>query len=524
MPQAYQPVQATHRARNNSRDVNPLEATLGIRRHEVSPTLVLLTVSVCTMLYALTLTIVNVILPQLQGALSASPEQISWVVTLNVIATAVATPATGWFVSKWGQRKVMLWAVAGFSLASLACATADTLVPLLIYRIAQGAFGAPLMPISQALIVAIYPPEKRAFAQSIFGMAVVIGPAVAPAVGGYVAEEYNWRWVFLLVLPMCVVAFIAVFLFIRDLPRGPSAKLDWTGFIAISLLITAAQLIMDRGERLDWFESYEILFYVALMALSAWVFAIHTTTHPHPFINPQLFKDRNFVIGLLLVFVYGMLNITPTVLMPSMLQNLMGYPDSMVGMILGARGLGMALGFLMVGFMGKIDPRVGMIAGIAAIGLAGWHMSTFTLEVDPWTVALNGFLQGVGSGLCWVPLSIVAFASLPLHLLSDASSLFHLLRNFGSSIFISISILAVVRSGRTSYSELTQHINPYTETAALPQVSGLWSFDTVAGLAVLESEINRQATMLGYMNSFTMYALVAFAAIPVMLMVRIKTR
>lgn len=496
---------------------------MGIRSREASPTLVLLTVSLCTMLYALTLTIVNVILPQLQGALSATPDQISWVVTLNVIATAVATPATGWFVSKWGQRKVMLWAVAGFSLSSLACATADSLVPLLIYRVAQGAFGAPLMPVSQAMIVATYPPEKRAFAQAVFGMAVVIGPAIAPAIGGYVAEEYNWRWVFLLVLPLCVVSFVAVFAFIRDLPRGPSMKLDWTGFAAISLLIIAAQLIMDRGERLDWFESYEILAYVALMALSGWVFVIHTATHPHPFINPRLFKDRNFVIGLLLVFNYGMLNITPTVLIPSMLQNLMGYPDSMVGMILGARGLGMALGFLIVGYMGKVDPRVGMIAGITAIGIAGWNMSLFTLDVDPLTVALNGFLQGVGSGLCWVPLSIVAFASLPLHLLSDASSLFHLLRNFGSSIFISISILAVVRSGRTSYSDLTQHVNLYSEAVALPQVSGLWSFDTVAGLAGLESEIDRQATMLGYMNSFTMYALVAFAVIPVMLMVKIKT-
>ena len=484
--------------------------------------LVLLTVSVCTTLYALTLTIVNVVLPQLQGALSATQDQISWVVTLNVIATAVATPATGWLVARWGERKVMLCAVLGFSLASLACATAESLISLLVYRVAQGAFGAPLMPVSQALIVATYPPEKRAFAQGVFGMAVVVGPAVAPALGGYIAEEYNWRWVFLLVLPMCAVAFFGVLLFIRGQIHGRTARLDWTGFIAISIVITAAQLMMDRGERLDWFESYEIWAYVSLIAAAGWVFIFHTATHANPFINPQLFRDRNFVIGLLLVFNYGMLNITPTVLMPSMLQNLMGYPDSMIGMLLGARGLGMALGFLVVGYMGRVDPRVGMILGISAIGLSGYNMALFNLDVEPWTVALNGILQGIGSGLLWVPLSIVAFATLPIRLLPDASSLFHLLRNFGSSLFISISVLAVVRTGRTSYSELTEHITPYGEAARLPQVSGLWSFDTVPGLSALGSEINRQAMMIGYANSFALYALAAFSVVPLMLMVKIK--
>ncbi|MFT5394496.1 MAG: DHA2 family multidrug resistance protein, partial [Gammaproteobacteria bacterium] len=342
---------------------------------DIPPGLILLTVSLCTTLYALTLTIVNVVLPQLQGALSATPEQVSWVVTLNVIATAVMTPATGWLVSRFGQRRVMLYAVLGFSVASLLCATANALVPLLVYRIGQGIFGAPLVPMAQAIIVATYPPARRAFAQGVFGMAVVIGPAIAPAIGGYLAEEYNWRWVFILVLPLCVVAFICVYFFIRDPERIPAARLDWTGFVSIAIVITCAQLIMDRGERLDWFESYEILTYVALLGGALWVFIVHTATYEHPFINPELFQDRNFSIGLVLVLTYGMLNITPTVLMPSMLQNLMGYPDSMIGALLGARGAGMAVGFLIVGYMGRVDPRIGMIVGVAAIGLSGWNMA-----------------------------------------------------------------------------------------------------------------------------------------------------
>ena len=220
--------------------------------------LILLAMSLCTMLYAVTLTIVNVVLPQLQGALAATPEEVSWVVTLNVIATAVVTPATGWLVSRWGHRNVILWSIVGFSVSSLLCATADTLIPLLIYRVGQGVFGAPLVPLSQAIIVAVYPPERRAFAQGIFGMSVVLGPAIAPVLGGYLAEEYNWRFVFILILPMCAVTLLFVWLWVHDPGKRSKSNLDWTGFLMFSLVITCAQLTMDRGERQDWFESYEI--------------------------------------------------------------------------------------------------------------------------------------------------------------------------------------------------------------------------------------------------------------------------
>ena len=484
--------------------------------------LILITVSMCTMLYALTVTIVNVILPQLQGALSATPEQVSWVVTLNVIATAVATPMTGWLVARFGQRNVVLWSVVMFTVSSLLCATAEDLAPLLVYRIGQGIFGAPLVPLSQAIIIATYPPERRAAAQGVFGMAVVIGPAVAPALGGYLAEEYNWRWVFLLILPLCAAAFVMAFVFIRDNTRGRRARLDWTGFLAFSIAITCAQFIIDRGEREDWFDSFQILAFTAILAASFWVFLVHTATAKNPFINPALFRDRNFTIGLVLVFVYGMLNFTPTVLLPPMLQNLMGYPDSMIGLLLAARGAGMIIGFFLAARTGRLDPRIGMIVGLVMIGVSGWNMALFNLDVDPWAVAWNGILQGIGSGLMWVPLSMVAFATLPAQMLPEASSLFHLLRNFGSSFFISVSVLAVVRTSKVRYAELTEYVTPYTERARLPEVGGLWSFDTVPGLAALGAEVNRQALMVGYANSFALYAALAFVAVPLMLFVRIK--
>ena len=484
--------------------------------------LILLAMSLCTMLYAVTLTIVNVVLPQLQGALAATPEEVSWVVTLNVIATAVVTPATGWLVSRWGHRNVILWSIIGFSVSSLLCATADTLIPLLIYRIGQGAFGAPLVPLSQAIIVAVYPPERRAFAQGIFGMSVVLGPAIAPVLGGYLAEEYNWRFVFILILPMCAATLLFVWLWVHDPGERSKSNLDWTGFLMFSLVITCAQLMMDRGERQDWFESYEIWGYLAVIVAALWVFLVHSATTDNPFIKRELFRDRNFSIGLALVFIYGMLNITPTVMIPTMLQNLMGYPDSMIGVLLAARGAGMVLGFFVVAQIAKFDPRIGMILGVAAIGVSGWNMALFNLEVDPLTIALSGVLQGIGSAVMWVPLSIVAFATLPVRLFPDASSIFHLLRNFGSSIFISVSVLTVSRTGKISYSELSENISAFTDIARYPEVMGLWSFESVQGLAVLGSEVNRQALMVGYANSFALYALAAFSAIPLMLLVKIK--
>ena len=216
---------------------------------------ILVTVSTCTMLYALTVTIVNVALPQLQGALSATPDQIAWVVTLNVVATAVVTPMTGWLVATFGQRWVMLGAVAGFAISSLFCATALTLETLLVWRIGQGIFGAPIVPLSQAILLAAYPGKDRAMAQGLFGMSVVIGPAVAPALGGYLAEAYDWRWIFYLIIPFCFAAFFLALAFVREGGRDASVRLDWTGFLALSIAIVGLQLMVDRGERLGWMES-----------------------------------------------------------------------------------------------------------------------------------------------------------------------------------------------------------------------------------------------------------------------------
>jgi DHA2 family multidrug resistance protein len=484
--------------------------------------MILITVSACTALYALTLTVVNVVLPQLQGALSATPDQVAWIVTLNIVATAVVTPATGWLVSRFGQRKVMIWAVAGFAVSTFMCSTADTLAPLLVYRVFQGGFGAPTVPLAQAILLASYPKDQRAMAQGFFGMAVVLGPALGPVLGGYLAEEYDWRWVFLIIVPMSVLALVFVLFVIRDGGREEKPRLDWTGFLTLSIALTALQLIMDRGERLDWLESGEILSLILLMCVSFYMFVAHTATHRNPFISPQLFLDRNYSIGLLVVFVYGMLNFTPIVLLPPLLQNLKGYPDSLIGLLLAMRGAGLVIGFFVAGRMGRLDPRIGLVLGLGLVGMSGVVMSTFDLNVPSREVAWTGIMQGVGCGMMWVPLTVVTFATLPERLLPQGSAIFHLLRNFGSSIFISISVMLVTRTAKVNYADMTEFVSPFNETLRFPGVLGGWNPETIRGLAAIGGEIERQARMIGYSNAFLLYTVVCFAIVPTLFLIRVK--
>ena len=482
--------------------------------------LILVTVSTCTMLYALTATVINVALPQLQGALSATPDQIAWVVTLNVVATAVVTPMTGWLVAAIGQRWLMLGSVAGFAITSMFCATALTLESLLVWRVGQGIFGAPIVPLSQAILLAAYPGKDRAMAQGMFGMAVVIGPAIAPALGGFLAEAYDWRWIFYLIVPFCVAAFLLALAFVREGGRDPEVRLDWTGFLALSIAIIGLQLMVDRGERLGWLESGEFVVYACVAALAFYVFLAHTATASAPFLNPTLFTDRNYSIGLVLVFVYGMLNFTPITLLPPLLQTLKGYPDSLIGLLLGMRGIGMVIGFFLASRMGGIDPRFSFALGMVLTGVSGVMLATFEFNVPPSHITVACVIQGIGSGVMWVPLTVITFATLPSRWLPEGASIYHLLRNFGSSLFISVSFMVVVRSAKISYAGLVEQLTPLNETLRLAFVTGAWTLDHTPGLAHLSSEAHRQGMMVGYANSFVMYAAVCFATLPLLLLVR----
>ena len=272
--------------------------------------IILATVTMATTLYATTILVVSVILPQMQGSLSATQDQIAWVVTFNILATAIATPMTGWLAGKFGRRKTMIYCQLGFLVSTLACGFAPNLELLVVARVFQGAFGAPIVPLAQATILDTFPKKKQAFGTAIFGMGVVIGPVIGPVLGGYLADMYNWRWAFYMIVPVAALALAALALFLPESRNRIAAKLDWTGFLTLIVSVGAMQLMLDRGNRQDWFQSFEIIIEAGIAILALYLFIIHSVTTKNPFLNLRHLLDRNYVLGLMFVTVYGMLNLS----------------------------------------------------------------------------------------------------------------------------------------------------------------------------------------------------------------------
>ncbi len=482
--------------------------------------LVLAMVTMATTLYGTTVLVVSVILPQMQGSLSATQDQIAWVMTFNILATAIATPTTGWLTARFGRRNVMLYCQSGFTIATLLCGLADSLETLVLFRIAQGALGAPLIPLAQATVLDTYPKEQHGTATSIFGMGVVIGPVLGPVVGGYLADVYSWRYAFYMIVPVGTAAVVGLYFLLADKGRQSNVKLDWTGFLALAIAIACVQLMLDRGQRQDWFDSLEIVLEAGIGVMAFYVFIAHSLTTARPFLTPSLLLDRNYALGLMTVFIYGMLNFTPMVLFPPMLQGLMGYPNSIIGELLAARGVGALLGFFSAMFVSKIDPRIGMCIGMGVQAFSGFLMMTFDHNVPFETVAFVGALQGLAVGLFWVPLTVAAFSTLNPIYLAESSAIFHLLRNLGSSMFISLSVATVISSSGANYSRMTEFITPFNENL---DAAGM-SLETATGLAGISGEILRQAGMLGYLNAFALYTGACLAAIPLILMFRVAKR
>lgn len=484
--------------------------------------MLLVVVTFVTMLYAMTVTIANVSLPQMQGSLSTTPDQIAWIVTFNIVATAVVTPIAGWLAGRFGRRRLMIWGIVGFGASSVLCGMATSVEELVLYRIGQGAFGAPLVPLSQAIVIESYPARIRARVMSIWGTGVIMGPILAPAIGGALSEAYNWRWVFFMLVPFTVVALVGVLAFIRKRGERSDVKLDWTGFAALAVAITALQLMLDRGERAGWFTSGEILVYAGCCASALWVFVVRNMQSPRPFLNPALLLDRNFVVGLILIFIFGMLNFTPITLLPTLLQNVQGYPDSIIGQILSARGAGTFVGFALLVVLSGLDPRIPMTVGLILQAWSGWIMASFDVQVMTSDVLWAAAIQGFGVGLIWVPLSIVTFATLPPALVPDGTAIFHLLRNMGSSIFISLSVALVIRETRISWAELAPHVSHFKEAFRMPHIGTALDLDAPDTMARISGEMSRQATMMGYIDGFLLFTGCAAIALPLIALVRVR--
>ena len=487
----------------------------------------MITVSVIlgSTLYSTTLLIASTLLPQMQGAMAATQDEVAWAMTFNILATAVVTPMTGWLVTQLGRRTLMATAMLLFSIFTYLCGAAESLETLVLWRILQGAAGAPVTPLSQTILFDIYPRRQHRMISSVYGMAVVIGPVIGPALGGYLSDMYSWRYAFYLLVPVGIVSFIGLRFSMPPDPPRQRVGLDWIGFLSLTAAISCVQLVLSRGQRLDWFESTEIIIETIGAVLSFYIFLAHSLTTAKPFLNLRLVLDRNYALGLVLVGVYGMLNFTPMVLLPPLLQAHAGFPDTIIGEILAARGLGATLGFCAALWIGKLDPRIGMSIGFSMMVLAGLWLMSINLDVGVDTLALNSILQGASIGIIWVPLTVATFSTLDSKYWPEAMSVFHLLRNIGSSFFISLCVADVVRVTAHNYSRMNEMISPYNERLALPWVTGGWDTATMPGLARMSKEMTRQASMIGYLDAFAMYtAASALAVVLVMLVRRGKPR
>ena len=479
-------------------------------------------IMLATFMQGVDTTIANVALPHMQGSLSASYDQIAWVVTSYIVAAAIMTPLTGWLAGRFGIKYVFLISVAGFTLASALCGAATSLAQLVIFRLLQGVCGAALVPLSQAVLLQINPPHRHAHAMSIWGMGVILGPIIGPALGGWLTDDYSWRWVFYINLPVGVLASIGILIFIHETRHAQREAFDFFGFATLSVAIGALQMLLDRGELKDWFGSTEIWIEATIAGLCLYLFIVHTATATdRSFLNRDLLKDTNCVVGTLLMFLIGMPLYGTMTLLPTMLQDLMNYPVVTTGLVTAPRGVGtMVAMFLVARLIGRVDIRLIILTGLVVTVVALWQMTGFSLYMGMGPIISSGLLQGFGLGFVFTPLSTMTFSTLPRRILTQGTAIFSLMRNIGGSVGISIVVALLAENTQVVHSRLIEHLRPDNPLARAPYLAAPYSLTTPSGVAALNAEATRQAAMVAYIDDYMMMMILVIAALPLLLLLR----
>jgi len=483
---------------------------------EINRRMITVSIMLATIIQALDGTIANVALPHMQGSLSASQDQITWVLTSFIVAAAIATPLTGWLCDRFGQKNIFLTSVAGFTIASVLCGLAGSLTEIVAARMLQGVFGAALVPLSQATLLDINPREKHGSAMAVWGMGVMIGPILGPTLGGWLTDSYDWRWVFFINIPIGAVAFYGIWRYIRPVAAPRKMSFDAFGFATLSLAIGALQMLLDRGEQNDWFSSTETWVEVIILALSFSYFVAHTALRPagKSFFDYRLLRNSNYVSGLLFIFIVGLVLFATRALTPTMLQGLMGYPAKIAGLVTAPSGLGTMIAMMLVGrLVGKVDLRLLLGIGFAITAFSLWQMTRYTLVLSQSDIVWPGVIQGLGLGLVFVPLSAATFATLSPEMRAEGTAIYSLIRNIGSSIGIALVQTLLVRNTQTVHAALTEHVT--SDNPALLQ-----NLATPEAAAALNNEITRQASMISYVDDFWLMMILTLCVLPLLLLVK----
>jgi DHA2 family multidrug resistance protein len=482
-------------------------------------------VILATLMQALDTTIANVALPYMQGSVSATQDQIAWVLTSYIVAAAIMTPPTGYLAGRFGLKRLFLVSVAGFTVASMLCGMAQSLVEIVLFRVLQGLFGAALVPLSQTTLLNINPRERQGSAMALWGVAVMAGPVLGPVLGGWLTEAYSWRYVFYINLPIGILAFLGMTTFLSETARNTVAKLDWFGFGTLSLAIGALQVMLDRGEQLDWFSSGEIVIETIITASALYLFLVHTFTSDEPFVRPSLFRDRNFAAGTLFVAIVGLTYYASLALQPPYLQNLMNYPIVSAGLVMGPRGIGTMGAMMIVGKLtGRVDTRVLLGTGLALTAWSFYAMTGWTPDVSQVTIIVIGVIQGIGLGFIFVPLSVVTLSTLTPGLRAQGAGLYNLSRNIGSSIGISVVNSLLTRNTQVNHADIAQHVTAVNRMFEDPMIARFWDPVTAAGRAALDAVVTRQAQIIAYIDDYKLLMIATLAVIPLLIVFKKPSR
>lgn len=476
---------------------------------------------IATLMQALDNTIANVALPHMQGSLGASRDQITWVLTSYVIAAAILTAPVGWLSARFGRKPFFIVSLVGFTITSMLCGLAQTLPQEVAFRFLQGCFGAALVPLSQSVMLDLYPMESRGTAMAIWGTGVMIGPILGPTLGGYLTDIYNWRWVFFINVPFGIVAVAGLVMFLRDRPSNATLRFDWTGFLALSAALGGLQMLLDRGYSQDWFSSNEIVIEAIVAGLGFYLFIVHMLTAEKPFIPPRIFKDIGFLSGFATMFAVGVVLLGSSALLPPYLQNLGGYSVTQTGLLMTPRGIGTMLVMMIAGRLTRvIDPRLLMGVGVVCIAWAMWDMTQWTPDIGLFRLAVVSLIQGAGIALVFIPLQVVGFATLPASLRTDAAALYSLSRNIGSAIGVSATSTLLASSFQTVHSQLAEQITPFNRALQSGTQGMFMGPMTPFGLQGAEAQIQYHAYVSAYANDFLLMFWTCLPLLPLLFFMR----
>lgn len=468
------------------------------------------------LLQVLDTTIANVALPHMQADLSATQDQINWVLTSYIVASAIALPISGWLADRVGRKRLLLISVVGFTVSSVLCATATSLGEMVLFRAFQGVSGAFIVPLAQATLFDINPREKHGQAMALFGGGVMIGPILGPVLGGWLTDNYNWRWVFLVNLP---VGIICILIMSQFMPEGEKQKrrFDMFGFLLLAVSLAALQFCLDRGQQNDWFSSWETIIEAGIAIGAGWMFLVHMVTAEHPLFDREIFKDRNFATSVVFMAVTGVLLLAGLALLPPLLQNMYGYSVLQSGFLTAPRGVGTLFSMLIAGRMtGRMDARILVGIGVILMGYSLHMMTGFAIDQPSRPVIMSGIVQGLGLGLIFVPLQTLAFETLATRFRTTGAALLNLSRNIGGSIGISVVSTELVRLTQESHADIAAHVTERSIPSINPVLLENLGHYGNAVLAYVNLEVTRQALFIAYLDDFKMMMIITFAILPLL--------